>query len=70
MAADLLAHPSVSGVRFDIADPARLEVETHDPRAFFGALPDIVLSGGFAVESLDSPDDHLESLVRNLLDRK
>jgi ABC-2 type transport system ATP-binding protein len=70
MAADLLAHPSVSGVRFDIADPARLEVETHDPRAFFDALPDVALAGGYAVESVDSPDDHLESLLRNLLARK
>jgi len=70
MAADLLGVPSVMGVRFDPQDPGRLEVETRDPRAFFAALPDVVLAGDYGVESVDSPDDHLESILRNLLNRK
>jgi len=69
LAAALLPLPSVSGVRFDPADAGRLEVETHDPRSFFAALPDVMLAGDYAIESMDSPDDHLESLVRNLLSR-
>lgn len=70
MAAQLLTVPSVTGVRFDTGDASRLEVETHDPRAFFTALPDVTLSGGYAVESLICPDDHLEAILRNLLSRK
>jgi ABC-type multidrug transport system, ATPase component len=70
LAADLLTVPSVTGVRFFPEDPGRLEVETRDPRAFFGALAEVVLAGDYAVESMESPDDHLESILRNLLARK
>ncbi|RYG79313.1 MAG: ABC transporter ATP-binding protein [Alphaproteobacteria bacterium] len=70
MAADLFAMPSVTGVRFDIDNPRRLEVETNDPRAFFNVLSDIIVSGDYDVESLQSPDDHLEAMLRILLNRK
>jgi ABC-2 type transport system ATP-binding protein len=70
MAADLLALPSVTGIRFGIASRTHLEVETNDPRAFFDALPEIAIAGDYAVENLQSPDDHLEAMLRILLNRK
>jgi ABC-2 type transport system ATP-binding protein len=70
LAAELLTHPSILGVRFDADDPMRMEVETYTPRAFYALLPDIVLSGEHHVESVESPDDHMESIVRVLLARK
>jgi ABC-2 type transport system ATP-binding protein len=70
MAADLLSLPSVTGVRFGIASQTHLEVETNNPRAFFDALPEITIAGDYAVENLQSPDDHLEAMLRILLNRK
>jgi ABC-2 type transport system ATP-binding protein len=70
LAADLLSVSSVTGVRFDAYDTTFLEVETNNPRAFFHELPGIVLGGGYEIESLRSPDDHLEAILRNLLNRK
>ena len=70
MGADLLGVPSVTGVRFGIGNPTHLEVETNDPRAFFDALPEITIAGNYDVESLQSPDDHLEAMLRILLNRK
>lgn len=70
LAAALLSAPSVTGVRFDAYDSSYLEVETNNPRAFFAALPEVILAGDYNVESLRSPDDHLEAILRNLLNRK
>lgn len=70
IASDLLQVPSVLGVALDPDDPARLQVQTHDPRAFFDALPEVVLTGGYAVDGMLSPDDDLEAILRSLLERR
>jgi ABC-2 type transport system ATP-binding protein len=70
LAAALLGEPSVLGVRFDIGDPRGLQVETLDPGTFYDRLPEVVLSGGHVVDSVRSPDDHLEAIIRILLSRK
>lgn len=70
LAISLLEEEAVQGVRLDDSDPSALTVETKRPRQFYDRLPHIVLSGAFDIESLRSPDDHLESLLRILLSRK
>jgi ABC-2 type transport system ATP-binding protein len=70
LAALLLRETSVLGVRMGEDDPQALTVETKRPREFYDRLPEVVLSGPFDVESVRSPDDHLESLIRILLNRK
>jgi len=70
LAMALLDDATVGGVRLDPINHDVLEVETRDPAGFFTALPRIVLDGGFQVESMQSPDDHLEAIIRILLSRK
>jgi ABC-2 type transport system ATP-binding protein len=63
----LLEMPSVLSVKFDKADPTRLELETHAADAFYAQFPDIVLSQNIAVDSFESPDNNLESVFRYLV---
>jgi ABC-2 type transport system ATP-binding protein len=69
-AAALLSEPSVLALRLDPEDPNAVEVETRQPGEFYSRLPALILSNEWEVESLRSPDDHLESIVRLLLSRK
>ncbi|MGC4046058.1 MAG: ABC transporter ATP-binding protein [Armatimonas sp.] len=70
LAAALIGLPSVLGARV-LSDQSRLiEVETSQPGAFYDALSEIVLSDGYVLESLTSPDNNLESVFRYLVERK
>lgn len=70
LAASLLAEESVLGVRFDAADPEALEIETLQPGTFYDRLPHIILANQCEIETLRSPDDHLEAIIRILLTKK
>ena len=67
LAADLLRLPSVLGVRFDPKNPARMDIETGSPEAFYTELPGVVLAGGYTISEFSSPDNNLEAVLRYLL---
>ena len=70
LAAALFEEESVLGVHLNESDPTAVDVETKRPRQFYERLPEIVLNGEFTVDSVRSPDDHLEAIIRILLSRK
>jgi len=67
LAVRLLQEPYVLSVRFDPQQSGRFELETREPNRFYAELPEIVLSGKFAVSAFDSPDNNLESVFRYLV---
>ncbi|MDX1934689.1 MAG: ABC transporter ATP-binding protein [Capsulimonadales bacterium] len=70
IATELMALPSVLGVRLDKHEPGRVEVETAEPDRFYNDLPGIVLAGGYTVGRFEAPDNNLETVMRRLLDGK
>ncbi len=64
LGAALTALPSVASLRFPAE--GRLELETRDPDACYGAIPKIALEQGVKVTSLTSPDDNLAAVFRYL----
>lgn len=69
LARELLSLPSVLGIRFDAQKPCHLEIETGQPDVFYREFPEIVLTHGYTVESFDSPDNNLETVMRYLLEK-
>ena len=67
LAADLLALPSVLGVRFDRERSNRVEIETAHPDNFYGQFPDVVLAGDYPVAGFHSPDNNLEAVFNYLV---
>ncbi len=67
LAALLIAQPFVLSARVDPKSEKLIEVETHQPDIFYGALPQLALSGGFFIERFHSPDNNLESVFRYLV---
>ena len=67
LGAELLSRPYVLSVRFEAGQDDRLEIETGQPDRFYAEFPDIVLSGGFVVESFHSPDNNLEAVFKYLV---
>jgi ABC-2 type transport system ATP-binding protein len=67
LGARLLDLPYVLSIRFEAGRTDRLEIETGQPDRFYAELPDIVLSGGFNVESFHSPDNNLEAVFKYLV---
>jgi ABC-2 type transport system ATP-binding protein len=70
LASEILNLPNVLGVRFSGQDGRLLFVETAQPDAFYGKLPEIALAGGYDIARFESPDNNLESVMRYLLDGK
>lgn len=69
LARDLLALPSVLGVRFDPVDAHRLDIETAIPDQFYRDFAETVLQRGDTIESFDAPDNNLETVLRYLLEK-
>ncbi len=64
LAAALVALPSVASLRFPSAD--KIEFETRDPDAAYGAIPKLALEHGVKITALASPDDNLAAVFRYL----
>jgi ABC-2 type transport system ATP-binding protein len=62
----LLVSKLVLSARFDERDPRRLEIQTRSPEAFYDILPEVVMDGGFTIDSFESPDNNLEAVFRYL----
>ncbi len=69
LARDLLALPSVLGVKFDATDARRLDIETGMPDQFYREFPEIILGRGYTVDTFDAPDNNLETVLRYLLEK-
>jgi len=67
LGARLLGLPCVLAVRFEAGRDDRLEIETNQPDRFYAEFPEIVLAGGFAIESFHSPDNNLEAVFKYLV---
>ena len=67
LAGQFLSMPFVLGVRLDPGRPDHVEVETNKPNLLYDQLPDLVLSGNFAISSFHSPDNNLEAIFRDLM---
>ncbi|WP_309710158.1 ABC transporter ATP-binding protein [Armatimonas sp.] len=67
LAALLIGQPFVLSARVDPKSEKLIEIETHQPDVFYGALPQLVISGGFLIERFHSPDNNLESVFRYLV---
>ncbi|MBB6049548.1 ABC transporter ATP-binding protein [Armatimonas rosea] len=67
LAANLIFQPFVLSARVDPKDEKLIEVETHQPDIFYGALPKIALAGNFQIERFHSPDNNLEAVFRYLV---
>ena len=66
--ASLLARKSVAGVRV-LSDDA-LEVEARMPESAYDAIAHCVVTHGYTIDELTSPDTNLEALFNYLLDRQ
>jgi ABC-2 type transport system ATP-binding protein len=65
LAREFLSHADVLSLRFE---PGAVVVETGKPDEFYGALTDLVASGGYgAVEEVTSPDDNLQAVFKYLV---
>jgi hypothetical protein len=50
-----------------VPDRGEIHVRTHEPGAFYGGLPAVVLAAGVAVHELASADDNLEAVFNYLI---
>ena len=65
----LVKFADVVSVNFE-KDGSGMMVETTEPDAFFGRLPELILSNDIEVEALTSPDDSVEAVFKYLVERK
>ncbi len=65
----LVKFGDVVSVNFE-KDGLGMMVETTEPDAFFGRLPELILSNDIEVEALTSPDDSVEAVFKYLVERK
>jgi ABC-2 type transport system ATP-binding protein len=65
LASALLAFPDVVNVRFQ--GPNELLVETTDPDAFYGRMPQVLARSRLSLTSMWSPDDNLQAVFKYLV---
>jgi len=68
LASRVLEWPDVEGVRI-MEKENGLMVETRDPDAFYGRLPELSLADGTAIKEVYSDDDNLEAVFRYLVNK-
>ncbi len=69
LARDLIGRDDVVRVRVD-DDTGEVEAETRAPETFYGRLQDTLLTDGYHVSELTSPDDNLQAVFRYLTQRQ
>ena len=66
LAATLLAHPDVEGIRLT-GDDSSMVVETRQPDAFYSRLPQLALRGDWSIDEVYSQDDNLDAVFHYLV---
>jgi ABC-2 type transport system ATP-binding protein len=66
-AALLAALPNIVSIKFDRSGES-IQLEVHEPSAFYNALATAVLERGLSIRGLSSPDNNLESVFKYLVE--
>jgi ABC-2 type transport system ATP-binding protein len=67
LAVALIGHPATRSIRVD--DENRIVAETHDPRAFYRALPQLAQRAEVRLFEVQAADESLESVFSYLVRR-